>query len=468
MTTTPIPPVRTAPASTLVPPAEESKAGVEAGLDRFSMVLGKQFELTLAASLGLVKPPAKDAATVEPVRAPRESRGAGESERQAGKARERRAGRAKKNEQDKAEQAEHEEAAVARPRDPLGLIPPSQEAPGPVADEAAGQRHDDPASASAGQKSQDQKAKAAVAASATAKDPESSPASTQSGAQSLAASTPVEDRAMAQGRTAGRERAGSGDTSAPAAPAGPAPVMAMGAAGSTSGGAGGANAESAGSGRGAIPGLNSAGRGPLAAGFDRIFQLRSMPVSKSSQTSAASREPEEAVTAQLAKGLAAVFRQRGGSITLRLMPDALGAIRVQLQMDQSTISAQIDVASESTKALMVKGIEHLRSALESQGLNVDRLQIALIDEHGTPRPLPGPDPATSRPDDARPDLGQQQSSSSNAGGGGSGQGAGEGGQGAWAREFLNQDVIADEAAGASGQGEIAASGLLVLRIDTVA
>jgi flagellar hook-length control protein FliK len=85
---------------------------------------------------------------------------------------------------------------------------------------------------------------------------------------------------------------------------------------------------------------------------------------------------EKLIDAQLASGLAAALRQRGGTITLRLNPESLGAVRVEMRIEDGTVSARIDAVRDETRQVLRAGLDGLRAAIEERGLVVHRVEIA--------------------------------------------------------------------------------------------
>lgn len=78
---------------------------------------------------------------------------------------------------------------------------------------------------------------------------------------------------------------------------------------------------------------------------------------------------------QAARGLAAALRSKDGTIQLRLRPAQLGSIRVTVRVDQARVIARIEASSEQARAALETGAAQLRSALQSRGLEVERLEI---------------------------------------------------------------------------------------------
>jgi flagellar hook-length control protein FliK len=84
----------------------------------------------------------------------------------------------------------------------------------------------------------------------------------------------------------------------------------------------------------------------------------------------------EALSVQAARGLAAAFKHKGGTVTLNLTPESLGQIKVKITVEDSKVSALIQTSTEQAKRLLETSGETLRAAMESKGLTVDRIQIA--------------------------------------------------------------------------------------------
>jgi flagellar hook-length control protein FliK len=84
---------------------------------------------------------------------------------------------------------------------------------------------------------------------------------------------------------------------------------------------------------------------------------------------------EPATTGRVIRGLTAMLAQRGGSMTMRLDPPALGHLRVQMTIAGGTVTAEFQPGTTEAQALLDRSIATLRSALESQGLTVERLTV---------------------------------------------------------------------------------------------
>lgn len=87
---------------------------------------------------------------------------------------------------------------------------------------------------------------------------------------------------------------------------------------------------------------------------------------------------DKTVPAQAQRGLAAVLRQKGGNVTLRLAPDSLGDLKISMKLDGPQVWASIQATNESARQLLMEQRDTLREALEAQGLKVERLDIPAV------------------------------------------------------------------------------------------
>ncbi|MEM7621699.1 MAG: flagellar hook-length control protein FliK [Planctomycetota bacterium] len=78
---------------------------------------------------------------------------------------------------------------------------------------------------------------------------------------------------------------------------------------------------------------------------------------------------------RVATGLASLVKTKGGTLTIRLNPESLGAVRVQLDMKEGVVSARVEAETDSARALLESGVDRLRAALEARGLRVERVQV---------------------------------------------------------------------------------------------
>jgi len=93
------------------------------------------------------------------------------------------------------------------------------------------------------------------------------------------------------------------------------------------------------------------------------------------QTATGLNAEDAPTTGRVIRGLTAMLQQRGGSMTMRLDPPALGQLRVQMTIAGGAVTAEFQPATAEAQALLDRSIATLRSALESQGLTVERLTV---------------------------------------------------------------------------------------------
>jgi flagellar hook-length control protein FliK len=76
-----------------------------------------------------------------------------------------------------------------------------------------------------------------------------------------------------------------------------------------------------------------------------------------------------------AKGLDILSNHRGGAITMRLEPPALGQLRIELRVSHGAVVADFTAATAEARVLLEANLGMLRERLESQGLTVERMSV---------------------------------------------------------------------------------------------
>lgn len=189
---------------------------------------------------------------------------------------------------------------------------------------------------------------------------------------------------------------------------------------------------------------------------------------------AAGQSAERALQSQMERGLGAVLRQGGGSLTLKLAPASLGEVRIQMTLEGGAVRARFESASGEARELMAAGLGALRAALEARGLRVESLEVASEPHERAERP------AVAEPPRSEPQPEARQGEQSGRGGdrgdaGGRSAADGEGGEGQEGRSGSPEGdaqrgegdrALEDPAImhTAGGQSET----LVSLRLDTVA
>lgn len=265
---------------------------------------------------------------------------------------------------------------LASPRDPLGLIPPPAAGAG-SASEAVGQRGSTDAQTSAAPKDGRRAEPPAHAPTAAESPRELAPARSieARGGATPTQMTPAQNAnaavaGQAAGHNAGPVRAVS---VAPAA----APVTALSKPG---------GAESAGP-RNATHAM--AVREGLWRHLGRLGQHA--PAARAGAATRAGPAPEAyaKVEAQVARGLAAALQQKEGKVTLRLAPEALGRLKIDLAISADRVTAHISTQTEQARRLLKDNVDSLRAALEARGLGVERIEVV----GGPAEPAAAPPPA---------------------------------------------------------------------------
>lgn len=118
-----------------------------------------------------------------------------------------------------------------------------------------------------------------------------------------------------------------------------------------------------------------------------VFGVSTGPVRTTAAQAPASASAS--VEAQLARGLAAALRQKGGLLTLRLNPEHLGPVRIEVRVDPEGVTAKLDAQNPQTRQKLLADLDSLRRAIEERGLKIHRVEVV------------------GAPDAARPDAPRQ-------------------------------------------------------------
>jgi len=86
---------------------------------------------------------------------------------------------------------------------------------------------------------------------------------------------------------------------------------------------------------------------------------------------------QAAFEAQLGRGLARALRSGDGTVTLRLKPQSLGELRVEVGVDRGRVTAVFEAQSREARSMLEGAREGLRQQLEGRGLAVDRMEFRL-------------------------------------------------------------------------------------------
>lgn len=158
-----------------------------------------------------------------------------------------------------------------------------------------------------------------------------------------------------------------------------------------------------------------------------------------------------AVVSRVSKGLAELLVNGGGRTTLRLSPEALGEVRVELRVSEGAVTAEVIASDEVARALLEAGANELRSALEARGLRVERLEISRAEPEAGPEDQRG----EGRGGDEAAGGGEESSAWAGGDPGGDGPGwSARDGAGRWAEPWRGavEPVAGADEAGADGAG----------------
>jgi flagellar hook-length control protein FliK len=286
-----------------------------------------------------------------------------------------------------------------------------------------------------------------------------------------------EERGEQRPAAAGADRSGARAQSIPQSQA-PAHVSAR-VAGVAAGSAPGASGEGATVAPGAARGAGQVQGGPGSVSPAAASAWKLDAAGRAGKTGGAggagqAQTPSRALQTQMERGLGAVLRQGGGSLTMRLKPAALGEVRIHMTMDQGAVRARFESASGEARELMTAGLGALRAALEARGLRVESLEVAADAHDRGERPAAEPPRGAESP--------QQEASQRHAPDDrGAGRADEHGGRSAAGRDGMSRDGTPEGGPEHGGNGnhapedpadiqvaDDASETLVSLRLDTVA
>jgi hypothetical protein len=104
-----------------------------------------------------------------------------------------------------------------------------------------------------------------------------------------------------------------------------------------------------------------------------------------------SPEAESMILDQVIREVQLHISERASELRVRLVPESLGEVTMQVRMEEGRLSAQIDVTQAAVKTVLESGIGQLRAALQQQGIDLDRIDIfasttAMQQESGSEHP----------------------------------------------------------------------------------
>ncbi len=111
----------------------------------------------------------------------------------------------------------------------------------------------------------------------------------------------------------------------------------------------------------------------INAGTRTMSVLKSGP-NIQSHTPAAIKSMAEAEIRTL-QGMTSLMAQRGGRMRVQLNPLQLGSVTIDVKVDGNRVEASIEAATKAAVKVLEASTSRLRLSLESQGYNLDRIDI---------------------------------------------------------------------------------------------
>lgn len=84
---------------------------------------------------------------------------------------------------------------------------------------------------------------------------------------------------------------------------------------------------------------------------------------------------------QIVQRAAVQLRNDQGEINIDLKPDFLGRVRMQILTENQQVTVRIVTELAAVRDMIETGLNQLKSELQSQGLQVERLEVAVADDH---------------------------------------------------------------------------------------
>jgi flagellar hook-length control protein FliK len=102
-----------------------------------------------------------------------------------------------------------------------------------------------------------------------------------------------------------------------------------------------------------------------------------VPAAKDSARPAPAEVDAVRLLSRVARAFAAAG-ERDGEIHLRLSPPELGALRLEVRVEEGTLVARLHTETEAARAAIVDNLSVLRDRLAEQGVRVERFDVDLM------------------------------------------------------------------------------------------
>lgn len=98
---------------------------------------------------------------------------------------------------------------------------------------------------------------------------------------------------------------------------------------------------------------------------------------KATAQSARSATPKP-VAPQIMRGMMSLLSGKGGMIMLKLQPEALGTVRVNMQIKAGSVSVRLQAETPEARRLLSESMDVLRRGLQQQGYKVEQITVQSI------------------------------------------------------------------------------------------
>lgn len=99
--------------------------------------------------------------------------------------------------------------------------------------------------------------------------------------------------------------------------------------------------------------------------------------------SSGSTVPEGTVVDQMIAHFSVNKRLETGTVNLRLYPQELGELRMEIKVEQDNIKAHIIAQNPQAQEMIDRHLPRLREALEQQGLNLQHVEVTIATHDNT-------------------------------------------------------------------------------------
>ncbi len=126
-------------------------------------------------------------------------------------------------------------------------------------------------------------------------------------------------------------------------------------------------------------------------GDARLTRVHDGRPERAFEAGAAGRDKEAAgasragVFDQIVQRAVLQVKNEQSEIKIDLKPEFLGNVRMQIVSENQQVSVRILTEAPAVRDMIETGLQQLRSELQSQGLQVDRLEVAVSDDYREPR-----------------------------------------------------------------------------------